>query len=129
MIDREAVTQQQLDTPDREATRSALAWWDSDARYRPEHMLQGFDALVAAARAWLDQGDALVIRRDLEPEFGHELVWVLSEAAMEAAISERHRNQRPKCYESLDDDGCYCRATTQAAVVNFLDALSDRSDK
>ena len=27
----------------------------------------------------------------------------------EAAIENRHMYGRPKCYEGLDEDGCYCR--------------------
>ena len=37
----------------------------------------------------------------------------------EAVILERHRYGRPKCYEALDGDGCYCRQAVMKTVAAF----------
>ena len=34
---------------------------------------------------------------------------VYREIDYESAIENRHGYGRPKCYEGLDEDGCYCR--------------------
>jgi hypothetical protein len=39
----------------------------------------------------------------------------------EAAVEERHRYGRPKCYEGLDDAGCYCRDNVALVVAALGD--------
>lgn len=64
----------------------------------------------------MSKGDERYDRRHLDALLDQG---VLVHANYEAAVLERHRFGRPKCYESLDDDGCYCRQS----VIEIVTAL------